>query len=202
MNALNLFEIGILNGIQELFGGPFCDAVMPIITLFAEKGVFWIALAAIMICFKKTRKTGWMIGIALILGVVIGNGVIKPLVARPRPFMVDPSFEARLLIPALYDGSFPSGHALACFEGAGVLLMTKEYRNKMGWAALVIALLVSFSRVYLAVHYPTDVVAGALLGLLFAWLGILIVNKAYDVIGKKWPDLMKAGKTEKTEKDR
>ena len=77
MNALNLLETPILEGIQRLFGCAFCDTVMPIISLFADKGVFWIALAAVLLCFKKTRKTGWMIGVALILGVVIGNGILN-----------------------------------------------------------------------------------------------------------------------------
>ena len=200
MNALNLLETPILEGIQRLFGCAFCDTVMPIISLFADKGVFWIALAAVLLCFKKTRKTGWMIGVALILGVVIGNGILKNVVVRIRPYDVEPSLMAvlaRLGTPPLTDYSFPSGHTLACFEGAGVLLMTKH--PKTGWIAFALALLMMFARMYMAVHYPTDVLAGALLGLLFAWLGVLIVNKAYDAIGKKWPDLMKA---EKTEKDR
>lgn len=184
MNALNLFEIPLLNRLYEIFGCPFCDAVMPVITFIAEKGIGCILFAAILLCFKKTRKAGWMIGVALILGLALGNGVLKNVIARTRPYDIDPDILTRMLVWPLKDYSFPSGHALACFEVAGVLLMT-EHRNRMGWAWLAVAVLVSFSRLYLGVHYPTDVLAGAALGILFAWFGVLIVSKVYALIEKK-----------------
>ncbi len=175
MNALNAFEITILDAFQNLRCG-FLDTVLPVITHLAEKGWFWILVAVVLLFFKKTRKAGIMMGIALTLGLALGNGLIKNLVARIRPYDFNEAMKSQLLVPVLSDYSFPSGHSLASFEAAGVLMMT--HRKMLGWPALVIAILIALSRLYLYVHYPSDVLAGVLLGLLFAWIAYLVVNRA------------------------
>ena len=178
---MNLFELRILDGIQKIFKCGFLDFIMPIITLFGEGGVFWIATAALMLVFKKTRKVGAMMGVALALGFLIGNLTLKPLIARVRPYDM-PGVEIELLVSHLGDKSFPSGHTLACFEAATVLFI---FNKKLGIPALVIALLVAFSRLYLYVHYPTDVICGAILGILFGIAGSFIVNLAISAYNKK-----------------
>ena len=150
----------------------FLDAVMPFISKLGDGGAIWIALTLVLMLFRKTRRTGYMLALSLVLGLLIGNLTLKPLIARVRPYDANPDFV--LLIDRLSDYSFPSGHTLASFEAAAVLLM--QYRAK-AVPALVLALLIAFSRLYLYVHYPSDVFAGALLGVAFACIARAAVKR-------------------------
>ena len=183
-NTLNAFEIHILDFIQESFKCGFLDVFMKTVTMFGEDGIFFIAMAVIMLFFPKTRKTGLMIGAALLMGFVVGNLTLKPLFARVRPYNFNTSFDINtLLVDTLSDRSFPSGHTLCMFEGCVVLFLTQ--RKYIGIPALVLCSLVALSRLYLYVHYPTDVLAGALLGTLFAVLAVRLVNMGYERFEKK-----------------
>lgn len=174
---MNAYELGILDFIQENLKCGFLDAFMPLVTRLGDGGIFWIAVAVILLFTKKYRKTGAMLGTALLLGFLIGNCTLKPLVARTRPYDM-PGTEVALLVDRLSDYSFPSGHTLACAEAATVLLIREK---RFGIPALIIAILVALSRLYLYVHYPTDVLAGAVLGTLFGILGVIIVNKVVAI---------------------
>ena len=174
------FDLPILDWIQAHLQCSFLDAVMPIVTLFGEGGIFWIAWAVLMLVFPKTRKTGIAMAIALIMGVLICNVTLKPLVARPRPY--DYQLEhfgvtIKLLIDAQHDYSFPSGHTIASFEAAVALLLNDK---RMGIPAMVIAVLVTFSRLYLYVHYPTDVIFSIIAGTAFAFIGNALAGKIAD----------------------
>ena len=169
MNAFNSFEAEILHKLYDAVGCKFLDITMPIITRLSDIGILWIFLAVLFLCFKKTRKAGLTMGIALIIGLLIGNITLKPLVARVRPYDFDPSIV--LLIPKESEFSFPSGHTLASFGAAFGLFFCNK---KWGTAAIVLAVLVGFSRLYLMVHYPLDVICGALLGTAFAYLAYKI----------------------------
>lgn len=169
-------DLSVLDWIAEHLHCGFLDAVMPAITFLGNAGWFWIAVAAIMLCFKKTRKTGLMMGVALICGLLVGNLFLKPVIARVRPYDINTAVQ--LLIEKPHDYSFPSGHTLASFEGALVLLLRE--RKYIGIPAMVLAVLIAFSRMYLYVHYPTDIIAGILLGCAFALFGIWLVNKLWD----------------------
>lgn len=163
MNFLNQFEIPILNSLHEATHCAFLDAVMPVITKLGNAGIFWILLAVVLLCFKKTRRAGVTMGISLIFGLVLCNLTIKPLVARIRPYDFDTSI--KLLIPPEHDFSFPSGHTIASFEGAVSLFI---YHKKYGIAAIALACVIAFSRLYLMVHYPTDVITAVILGIAVA----------------------------------
>lgn len=176
---MNNFEIGILDFIKDTFSCAFLDKVMPIITLFGDKGIFWIAVAVLLIICKKTRKTGISMGAALLIGVIVGNLILKNAVARIRPYDLNSGVE--LLVNALSDYSFPSGHTLASFEAATVLLIRDK---RLGIPALVLAILIALSRLYLYVHYPTDVLAGALLGALIGVFACFLVNRIYEKLPK------------------
>ena len=176
MNTLNSFEIGILHSLHDALQCAFLDTLMPIITRLANSGIFWIMLALLLLFFKKTRRAGITMGIALTLGLVFGNLLLKPLIARVRPYDFDPSIV--LLIPKEKDFSFPSGHTLASFEGAVSLIL---YHKKSGIAAVVLASLIAFSRLYLMVHYPLDVITGVILGTAFAF----IASRLADILIKK-----------------
>lgn len=178
-NSIESWDFSILNWIQKTFASPFFDKASPIISYLGDGGIFLIALALLFLCFPKTRRLGLSLGMALIFGVIIGNVVLKNLFFRIRPYDV-PGYEAMreaLLVPPLSDGSFPSGHTLAVFEGTTVFFLWKK---RYGLIALFFAILVAFSRLYLFVHYPSDVIAGALLGILFGIAGFCLVKYLYE----------------------
>jgi undecaprenyl-diphosphatase len=175
------FDTAILNFIHENFSCKFLDAVMPVITALGNGGIIWIIAAVVMIFFKKTRKAGFMIGASLLVGLIFGNLVLKNFFARIRPFDLEGAAVSELLIKAPTDFSFPSGHTLAAFEASAVLM---KFDKRMGIPALVLAVLIAFSRLYLYVHFPSDVLAGAVLGVLFAFIGSAFVDAAYEAIEK------------------
>ena len=139
---------------------PFLDEVMKGITFLGESGWFWILVAVLLFCQKRTRKIGLAVALSLAVGLLLGNIILKPLIARQRPCWLDGSIP--LLIASPRDFSFPSGHTLASFEGAVSIFL---YRRDWGLWALALAVLIAFSRLYLFVHFPTDVLAGAVLAI-------------------------------------
>ena len=178
------FDLPILDWIAEHLQCAFLDTLMPLITLLGDAGIFWIAIAVILLFFRKTRKIGLSMGAALLLGVVVCNLIMKPAFARIRPF--DYQLEhfgktIKLLVATPHDFSFPSGHTIASFEAATAIAI---HNKKWGIPALVLACLIAFSRLYLYVHYPTDVIVSVVLGIGFAFLGSWIVKKAYKIAKK------------------
>ncbi|MBR7092711.1 MAG: phosphatase PAP2 family protein [Clostridia bacterium] len=153
----------------------FLDFFMPAFSSTGNAGILWIAVALILLFPKKTRRIGITMGLAMTMGLLIGNGLIKNLVGRPRPYAVDPALvtEAQLLVAPLKDWSFPSGHTLAAFESA---VSIRFYSKLWGRIALAVAVLFGISRLYLYVHWPSDVLAGALLGTGFAVAAYYIVR--------------------------
>lgn len=174
MNWLNETELPILWWIREHLTHPFLDTVMPYISSLAHSGEFWILLALILLCFKKTRKAGMAMGIAMACGYLIGNMGMKNLFARTRPYDMT---EVELLVAKLHDFSFPSGHTLVSFEAATALTV---YHRRWGIAALALATVIALSRLYLFVHYPTDVLAGALLGVGIGLAACWVTNRLWD----------------------
>ncbi len=142
---------------------PVFDALMPALSFLGNWGLIWLLAAAAFLCTKKYRRTGFVLLGTLLICTLAGNSVIKPLVGRLRPCQAD--LAAPLLIARPEDFSFPSGHAASSFGAAACILRADR---RLGAAALALAALIAFSRLYLYVHYPSDVLAGALLGVLAA----------------------------------
>lgn len=170
------FDLPILDWIQANLKSDLLDTVMPIITLFGDGGVFWIAIAVLLLCIPKTRKIGLGMGFALLMGLVVCNITLKPLVGRIRPYDLQEQLGVTipLLTDRMHDYSFPSGHTIASFEASVVLLKNNKW---MGIPAVILAVLIAFSRLYLYVHYPTDVIFSVFAGILFAFLGDALANK-------------------------
>lgn len=160
-------DTAVLLWIQEHLAHPVLNAVMAFITHLGDAGFLWILLALVLICIPKTRKIGASMAIALALTLMVGNLVLKPLVARVRPFLANPGFTLFIAPPSGF--SFPSGHSMASFACACVLF---HYSRRWGLGAMALAGLIAFSRLYLFVHYPTDVLAGAAIGAAIAFAAV------------------------------
>ena len=169
------FDLPILDWIQANLQSGFMDKFMPFITVFGDAGIFWMIWAALLVIFPKTRKTGLGMAIAMVFGLVVCNMTLKPLVARIRPYdlQAELGVTIKLLCDAQHDFSFPSGHTIASFEAAVVMLKNSK---KLGIPAMILAILISFSRLYLYVHYPTDVIVSVILGTAFAFIGDAIAG--------------------------
>ncbi len=172
-------DLSILRFIRGNMRCGFLDWLMPIVTKLGDAGIIWIVIAVVFLFFKKTRRTGAAMGVAMLLGLAVGNGLLKNWIARPRPFdvigrAVHPD---QLLIDPPTDYSFPSGHTLSSFAAA-----TAIYRDHtlLGFIAYVVAGFIAFSRMYLYVHYPTDILGGVVLGILLGLLGCKIVHTIAD----------------------
>lgn len=178
------FDLPILDWIAANIWCPFLDVAMPIITLFGDDGIFWIAIAVILMISKKYRKIGVGMAFALIMGLIVCNITLKPLIQRPRPYdfqMEHFGVEIPLLVARMHDFSFPSGHTIASFEACTVLMLGNK---KMGIPATILAVLIAFSRMYLYLHYPTDVIFSVIVGSLFGILGYFLAGKVMPTIEK------------------
>ena len=178
------FDLPILEWIQANMQSGFMDIAMPLITLLSEDGIFWMVLATILLLFPKQRRSGLGMWFALAMGLIICNMILKPLVGRIRPYDFQELYNGvtiKLLISGLSDNTFPSGHTIAAFEASVALLCGNK---KLGIPAVIMAVLVAFSRLYLYVHYPTDVFASIILGSILAVIGYWLAGKIVKPIKK------------------
>ena len=158
------FDLPILDWIAEHLSSPILDRLMPAITALGNGGILWILFATTLLLTEKHRKAGLSMAIALATGLLLCNLTLKPLFGRMRPFDYQLQYFGNripLIIEAPTDPSFPSGHTIASFEAAVVLW---RYNKKWGIPAVVVATLIAFSRLYLYVHFPTDVLCSVALG--------------------------------------
>ena len=163
--------------LQENVRNDVLTPIMKLITHLGDKGIFWILIAVVMLFFKKTRPLGIMAGIALVFSVLINNVLIKPNVGRIRPYEVVDGL--KLIIERQDDPSFPSGHSGASFAAAVVFLVKGP--KKIGIPAIIMAALIAFSRLYVGVHYPTDVICGIITGTCCAIISFMI----WSIVEKK-----------------
>ncbi len=163
-------ELEILHGIQQLHR-DWLTPVMVFFTTIGEHGLFWIALSIVLACIPRTRKCGVTMMAAMAFTFLVGNLLLKNIIARPRPCAVDTS--VRLLIPFPSEYSFPSGHSSNGFTAACVIFC---YYHKAGIAAFLTASIIAFSRMYFFVHYPTDILGGIILGIADALLAVYCVR--------------------------
>lgn len=171
-NAVSHFAFSL----HESAAGGFFDWLFPFITLLGNGGIFFIAVAVVCLLFKKGRRTGATMLVALLLGLLVTNLALKNGIARPRPY-ADELSTFFTYWQAIGHGleneiySFPSGHATASFAAMTAVFLCGN--KKYSYLAYVLALLIGFSRIYIQVHYASDIVGGALVGTLCgigAWL--------------------------------
>lgn len=161
-DAITQWDVSVLWAVQCI-KCAFLDTLMTVLSYMGEKGAVWVILGLGLLIPKKTRPTGAMVLCAMLMGLLLGEIGLKNIVCRPRPFVTFP--ELPMNIPAPSGFSFPSGHTSSSFAAASVIAIRHK---KFAIPALLLAALIAFSRLYNCVHYPTDVICGALFGLALA----------------------------------
>lgn len=174
--ALSAGEVRVLLWIQAFLRNPVTDPLISAFTHLGDKGLLFIALTVLLLLCPKTRRMGLAAALGLLCSLLFTNLALKPLFQRPRPWV---DFPALLPLVAEHDpNSFPSGHTSAAFAFALAVART-EGKRWLKTAAIVLAVLMGLSRLYVGVHYPTDVAVGFLVGdlagLLGAWLAHRLV---------------------------
>lgn len=154
----------ILFFIHDYIRNDFLDVVVPFYTSLGEDGILWIAIGVLMLIPKKYRKCGIMVLAALLVMVVVNNLILKNLIARPRPCWSYPEILELVHMPSSY--SFPSGHTVSAFAVA-VTIFTQH--KKLGIVTIIMAAIMGLTRLYVFVHFPTDVYCGMLLGIAIAY---------------------------------
>lgn len=176
IKVINDIDHAVIFFIQEYLRSDFMDPIMVFITSLGDRGIFWILVSLFLLINKKTRKAGILTLAALLLNQILGEGILKNIIRRERPYTT--FSDITLLIKALSSYSFPSGHTSSSFAAAYVL---SRYLGRYGFLFWGIAVLMGFSRIYLFVHYPSDVLGGVLLGLLSGSIIVFV----YQYISEK-----------------
>lgn len=174
IELIKVFDVGIIELIQNNLHSPIINKVMIFITGLGDSGAIWILIGLAFLINKEYRKIGFMILVALALGSILGEGIIKNIIQRDRPFISMEGIDMLIKAPTSY--SFPSGHTTSSFAAAGVILI--NFKNKSIYA-FILAGLIAFSRIYLGVHFPTDIIAGIVLGLSCSYVSVFIVKRIY-----------------------
>ncbi len=185
------FDVAVYRFFESI-ANPVLDVIMKIITYLGDDGIFWIALSLILLIPKKTRKLGVYVLGGLAITSVINNLGLKELFGRVRPFNFENWPETyEYIYPNLIDKpgslSFPSGHASTSIGAALPFLM--KANKKAGIPVFIVAILIGLSRIYVHVHYPTDVFAGMIVGIIAGLLAVLLLDKLF--FGKLVPAVEK-----------
>lgn len=163
------FEFQFLDWLQTLHT-PVMDALSIFFDTVGAHGEIWILMAVLLLCFRRTRKAGVAAALALVLYLLVGNLMLKPFFARPRPCDLR---TVEMLVPRPHGHSFPSGHTASAFSAAFALRLEHK---RLGIPALVLAAFIGFTRLYLYVHFPTDVLGGLILGCALGAAGAHLAN--------------------------
>ena len=150
------FEGSILLWIQNNLRSDFLDPIMKAITMLGDKGLIWILITLALLIARRTRKLGVMCAASMVFGLIVTNLIIKNWAARIRPYEMVQGLNC--IVPLAKDWSFPSGHTTNSLACAWVLF--RKAPRKFGVPALILAILIAFSRLYVGIHYPTDVLGG------------------------------------------
>lgn len=171
MDWITQVDLSILHMIVQYLHAPWLDLGMAWFTKLGNSGAIWLALGIGLSLTKEYRTVGMAMLLALVMGMVICHFAIKPMVGRLRPFLVDPSFHLVIKPPTGY--SFPSGHTWSSFAAVAVAMM---HRLKGRYIILLAAVVMAFSRLYLTVHYPTDILGGIIIGLFLGYISVKLVE--------------------------
>lgn len=165
-------EFKILDWIQNM-RTPIGDVIMPVISRIGDAGLVWMLLAAGLLLMPKKRKSGMILAAALCLDIILCNGILKNVFCRIRPCDINTSVS--LLVARPDDFSFPSGHTAASFAAVAALYFAGE--KNLWKPSLILAVCIALSRLYLYVHYPTDILGGMIVGIVVGAISCWTVKK-------------------------
>lgn len=174
IETVTQLDFAVLDWISKALSSPLMDRLMTAATRLGDSGTVWMMAAALLLLTERHRRDGVRMLLTLFLCFLCGSVILKPIIARPRPCWLRP--QRPLLIPVPSDFSFPSGHTMTSFGAAGALFLGWR---RAGAAALFLAAVIGFSRLYLFVHFPTDVLAGMVLGLVLARVSDRILDRIW-----------------------
>lgn len=174
LKRINKFDNYILFNIKKYMKNKYLDRLMPIVTRMGNGGFIWITIAGILMLDKPYRAIGNVVILTLIISTIIGEGIVKHLVRRVRPCNYQNAINLLITKPMSY--SFPSGHTVSSFAVAEMLSM---YFSQYKLIFIGVALLIAFSRLYLYVHYPSDIISGIIIGILCSKLVLIILRQGY-----------------------
>lgn len=189
------FDASIAVLIHRLYeiGGVFFSPFFEFISVLGDGGIFLMVMSAIFMLFKPTRRYGLAILLSIGIGALITNLWLKPWISRPRPYTAEGSIFHQLWITmgqhSESDKSFPSGHTTAAFSAMTAVFLAGNKR--ISWTAFIFGILMGVSRIYLAVHYASDVLGGIFVGLIAGSIGYFICTKVpaafynYELIKRK-----------------
>lgn len=167
INKIDVFGDKIIGFIYNK--NKFIDKLMIAVTLSGELGIIWIIISFFLFSRTKYTKEAIMVLLAIALASILGEGIIKHIVKRKRPFIKNSIIKLMIPQPGTY--SFPSGHTASSFAAATVFIRTDM---RLTYLIVVIAILISFSRLYLRVHYLSDVIGGIVLGIFSGAIVVMI----------------------------
>ena len=176
---MQAFELAILDWIQANLRCGVLDVLMPALSRTANDGELWILLAIVLICIRGQRRYGFSVASGLLLDLLTVNLFLKPLIDRVRPCAVNTAVD--MLVAAPTSGAFPSGHTAAAFA---VVFALKAAGSPLWKPVLPLAVLMAFSRLYLYVHWPTDILGGVVVGAVVGWLGAKVIGLVSARIAK------------------
>ena len=172
IDTITALDFNIVLWVQQHVRSPFLSAFFIPFTTIGNAGILFILIGVLLLFFKRTRQSGILLLISLTISFILNDIVVKNIVQRPRPFNAFSQIVPLVPPPGKY--SFPSGHTAAAFSSMVTFFFTQR---KYAICGLVIALLMGISRIYVGVHYPTDVFFGALLGTAVAVTSAIIFLK-------------------------
>lgn len=176
INIITNIDTRILFYIQKYLHNEILDTIMITLTKLGDAGILWIVISLALLCSKKYRPVGILTLCALLITLILGDGILKNIIERNRPFVGLKDFNLLIKAPSSY--SFPSGHTSAAFAAASML---SYHFNKYKIVFFTLAVLMAFSRLYLYVHYPSDIAGGIILGLFAFWITL----KTYNILINK-----------------
>ncbi len=172
---LQWLDESVLFFIQTQLRSPLLDRLMLFATSLGNSGLLWIILAFLLLFYKRTQECARTMLCSITFAMLLGDHILKPLIGRVRPCNQFP--EISLLIPRITSPSFPSGHTMVGFAAAAVIY---HYHHGLGLLAYVVAAIIGLSRIYLFVHYPSDVLGGLILGVAVSAFLIFVLERSRD----------------------